>query len=184
MTNPNASFADMLTENVRLRAENAVLSETNTDLKARLAISGASGLAKAASPGCSVCGTACAVCSSSKVAEEVALPMELLLMIAEHFEPGTRNLLNFARPSRHLYDLLLPRLYERIKVPDSLSVLERSIPTSKSRTSIATGLVHVRVLDLVTPGDQFRRLGLIRACKNLVELRIPFTNDHTELFLL
>lgn len=183
MSNPTASPADLLAEIQRLRDENELLNERNVDLETRLAVFEAPGGAKSEPPTCSICGAACAVCAASTEAEEeVVLPTELLLMIAEYFEPGTRNLLNLARSSRHLYDLLVPRLYKRIKVPDILSVLERAFWRLRFGTSVETGLLRTQVLDLVTPGTKSRRYKLICACQNLVELRIEFSISHKELF--
>lgn len=174
------SSGDLLSELERLRAENALLNERNVQFEARLLHSELSSGVEVAPPSCSKCGTACVVCSSSEIEEQVTLPTELLLMIAEYFQPGTRNLLNLARASRNLYELLLPRLYERLKVPDIFTPFKH-IRRSLRKTSLKSGLVHVRALDLVTPGDWFQRCGLIWACQNLVELRIEFSNDHKEL---
>lgn len=103
MTNPTASPADLLAENQRLVAENELLIKRNTELEARFMHFEASDGNKGAAPTCSACGTACAVCStSSEIKNEVALPNELFRMIAEYFEPGTRDLSNFARTSQRV----------------------------------------------------------------------------------
>lgn len=180
--NATPSFADLLAEIDRLRAQVAQLTERNTDLEAQMAHSKESEGPKAAARPCSSCGAAVPVSSTCvpETNEIPALPMELLLMIAKYFDPGTRSLLNFARASRNLYKMLLPLLYERLKFPGTPSSFN---PPFKKRT-IPCGLSHVRTLDLVNPPDMDQREWALIMCENVVELSVLCMRDCSDLDML
>lgn len=79
-----------------------------------------------------------------------ALPLELLIMIADYFEPGSRSLLNLARSCHDLYMLLIARLYKSF----SARCLYRDIGVAsrkkKQRPQVPHGLDVIERLDVMS----------------------------------
>lgn len=105
--------------------------------------------------------------------KEVApsLPVEILLVIGDYLEPGSRSLLNLARSCRDLYGLLLARLYKSF----STTYLYRNLnatPKGKERSIwVPLGLEVIECLDLTSGYETGRCIDLLLAAQsNLVEL--------------
>lgn len=172
------------------RDRNADLEARNTELEAQSMQFEAFGEEEGAAPACAgaVCGTVpeAPPASNGKNAEMeiTTLPNELLLAIADYFEPGTRDLLHFARASRNLYELLIPRLYERISLPNIDSTLFHAAarPSSANpRDDLPSGLRHVRVLDVVDMVPFATCHQLLKCCGNLVELAMECSRYRSDL---
>lgn len=101
------------------------------------------------------------------------LPNEIFLMIAEHLDPGTPSLLALARSCRALYGLLLPRLYEVVRMIQFYERLGSIFPSKKDNTSLSGRWLTVKQLDATLGWRAVDyRLGtvLVASCQHVVKL--------------
>lgn len=148
-TGDMSTAKDVSVELERLRAENARLTAEVSELRARL--------------NCSQPPPTESVCQSSGRARSPSsdgpvFANELFVMIGGYLEPGTRSLLNLARASRALYELLLPRLYERFSLVTILSKWYevpgcriRSPGSLHPNSQLPLGAERIKALDSTTP---------------------------------
>lgn len=105
--------------------------------------------------------------------EDPVFPMEILLMIAEHLEPGTAPFLNLARSCRALYTCLAPEHFSYFTLVDAYQITERAIRRGPSIASLPYGLGLVRTLDVLCEKEEreLRIQGeLVTACSNITHL--------------
>lgn len=162
----------------RLRAETARLAAENAALKFQLKESDPSEPAKSAVGACTSCGALCSRCSSPVVsleAEAPVFPNEIFVIIGAHMEPGTRSLLNLALASRALYELLLPRLYERFSLATVCSGWQKRLRSLMlpNNFDLPRGSAKVQTLDLSESHfffDNDFRICAIEACSTVEQL--------------
>lgn len=168
-----------------LRARIFSLVKENEALEARLAeFEGAQKDSRGQKcPSCGFLGTFVTAEQNATETKEIPmLPNEIISMISEYFNPGSRTLANLSQSCRGLYELLLPRLYHEFSLQDVCRVVNRITTHTGRSKSLPFCVDAIAKLD-TRLGDA--EISVVRRllfnCDNVVELGCDWL-DFCQLF--